>query len=123
MLADGRAADEDRDRLFAALERLLALEATEVGPALEEAADRIAEALGADKVDVFLLDPSADALVAVGTSDTRMGRRLAVRRGPAAGPGRRPPPMVMPETWFVPPPRDRGAMTVQPIDTLSVLRR
>ena len=75
MGADGRAADGDRDRLFAALEHLLALEATEVKSALEGAAQRIAEMLGADKVDVFLLDRSGGALVAVGTSDTRMGRR------------------------------------------------
>src|SRR4051794_16994000 len=37
--------------------------------ALSLAADSIAEALGADKVDTFLYDPTRDSLVAVGSSN------------------------------------------------------
>jgi DNA-binding CsgD family transcriptional regulator len=71
------------------LERLLALEATEVAPAMQQAAQELAAVLAADKVDVFVHDPGASALVAIGTSDTPMGRlerqlgldRLPIGRG------------------------------------------
>jgi DNA-binding CsgD family transcriptional regulator len=62
-------------RLLKTLEKLLALGATELGTAMRQAAQQVAEVLGADKVDVFLHHPDVDALVAVGTSDTPMGRR------------------------------------------------
>jgi two-component system OmpR family sensor kinase len=42
---------------------------------LDQAADLVARALGADKVDAFLYDPSSESLVAGGTSRTPMGRR------------------------------------------------
>ncbi len=60
-------------KLLATLERLLAVEATAVKPALDEAATLIAEAARADKVDTFVLDSSRDTLVAMGTSTTPMG--------------------------------------------------
>jgi signal transduction histidine kinase len=63
------------ERLLATLERLLAIEAVELRPALTEASQLLAEVLRADKVDVFLFDAARDALVAAGTSDTPMGRR------------------------------------------------
>src|SRR3712207_6872555 len=44
-------------------------------PALTEAASLVSEVLGADKVDVFLYQADIDSLVAIGTSDTPMGRR------------------------------------------------
>ncbi len=78
-------------RLLATLERLLAIKATNVKGALDEAADLVAEALGADKADAFLFDPATDSLVAVGTSNTPMGRRqhrLGLHRLPLANGGR-----------------------------------
>jgi transcriptional regulator with GAF, ATPase, and Fis domain len=57
------------------LERLLAIEATDLGGALNEAAQLLSTAFMADKVDVFLLEPATQTLVALGISDTPMGRR------------------------------------------------
>lgn len=76
--------------LLSTLESLLAIEALEVNGALGQAAHLVAEALGADKVDVFLLDPASQSLVAVGTSDTSMGhhqRALGLDRLPIANGG------------------------------------
>jgi hypothetical protein len=52
----------DRDRwLLAVLQRLLALEPGDLPAAMTEAAQQVAEVLGADKVDVFLYAPPAGA--------------------------------------------------------------
>lgn len=51
------------------LERLLDVPAADLKVALAYAADRVAEALHADKVDAFLYDPSRDSLVALGSSN------------------------------------------------------
>jgi DNA-binding CsgD family transcriptional regulator len=78
-------------RLLRTLERLLALEATELGAAMQQAAQALAEVLAADKTDIFLHDAGADALIAIGTSDTPMGRReqqLGLDRLPLARGGR-----------------------------------
>lgn len=64
-----------RDPRLATLERLLGIDATELKPALDEASDLLAETLDADKVDAFLYDVPCETLVAVGTSNTPMGRR------------------------------------------------
>ena len=50
----------------------------------------MAEVLGADKVDVFLYQAESDSLVAMGTSDTPMGRRqyqLGLHRRPLVNGG------------------------------------
>src|SRR3712207_2034877 len=47
----------------------------DVRSALDQASDLVATALGADKVDVFLYEARIDTLVALGTSDTPMGRK------------------------------------------------
>lgn len=65
----------ERDRLLVTLQQLLAIAATTVPQALEQAADLVAQALGTDKVDVFLHDADRGQLVAFGVSDTPMGRR------------------------------------------------
>ena len=82
----------DRDQwLLAVLQRLLALEPGDLTAAMIEAAQQLAEVLGADKVDVFLYAPAERALVAEGTSDTPMGRRqhaLGLDRLPLANGGR-----------------------------------
>ncbi len=81
---------EDR-RLLATLEQLLAIEATEVKAALDRVSQLVADALGADKVDIFVRDPTIDTLVAMGTSDTPMARReraIGMDRLPIANQGR-----------------------------------
>ena len=62
-------------RLLQMLEGLLALEVGGLDTAMTQAAQRLAESLAADKVDVLMHDPATDSLVVVGTSDTPMGRR------------------------------------------------
>ena len=57
------------DRLLATLQRLLGIQSPELRPALDQASSLVADALGADKVDVFLHDADSDSLVAMGTSD------------------------------------------------------
>lgn len=54
-------------------QQLLAIQATEVKTALDQASQLIVEAFRADKVDVFLHDPAKDTLVAMGTSKTPLG--------------------------------------------------
>ncbi len=74
-------------RLLETLQRLLAIRATALRPALDEAATVVGEALGADKLDIFLHDAAIESLVALGTSDTPMARRqhkLGLERIPLA---------------------------------------
>ncbi len=65
----------DAGRLLTVLEQLLALDATELRTTLTRASQLLVEVLGADKVDVLLYEAASDSLVALGTSDTPMGRR------------------------------------------------
>jgi signal transduction histidine kinase len=83
--------DNNQQRLLTTLERLLAIEATEVKAALDQSSQLVAEALHADKVDAFLHDPAIDTLVAVGTSDTPLAHReqaIGMDRLPVANRGR-----------------------------------
>ena len=78
------------DRLLETLQRLLAIQAPELRPALTEACNMVAEVLGADKVDVFRYEPASTTLVAMGTSETPMGQRqheLGLNRLPLANGG------------------------------------
>jgi signal transduction histidine kinase len=80
-----------RDRLLDAAERIVAVQATELRPALTQAADIVAEACAAEKVDVFLHDPASATLVALGVSTTPLSRRqqaLGLDRQPLANGGR-----------------------------------
>lgn len=80
-----------RDRRPETLERLLELDAVNLETALNQAALIIAEALVADKVDAFVYEPETETLVALGTSDTPMGRRqheLGLHIVPLANGGR-----------------------------------
>ncbi len=80
-----------QDRLLTTLEGLLELSATQVKATLNQAAHLIAEVLVADKVDLFFHDPASETLVALGTSDTPMGRKqraIGMDRLPLAGGGR-----------------------------------
>jgi len=79
------------DRRRATLERLLALDAVDLDSALTDAAQIVAEALSADKVDAFIYEAKTEHLVARGTSDTPMGRKqiaLGLHRLPLAHGGR-----------------------------------
>lgn len=80
-----------QDRLLTTLERLLELPATEVTTTLNQTAQLVAEVLATDKVDVFFHDPTTETLVALGCSDTPLGRRqraIGMDRQPLANGGR-----------------------------------
>ncbi len=61
-------------RLLKTLQNLMELPALDLRDAFTEAAQRISETLGCDKVDAFLFDEAKQTLRAVGTSQTPMGR-------------------------------------------------
>lgn len=89
--AAGTRTEDSAQRLLATLERLLAIQATDLTDALTQASQVIVAAMGADKVDVFLHDPTSAALVALGVSDTPMGRHeedIGLDRLPLARGGR-----------------------------------
>ncbi len=74
-----------------ALQQLLEIQALTLKDAMDEASDLLGDAVGADKVDVFLYQPEIDSLVALGTSNTDMGRkqiRSGLDRVPIANGGR-----------------------------------
>src|SRR3984893_949719 len=80
-----------QDRLLTTLEGLLELSTTEVKATFDQATSLIAEVLAADKVDLFFHDPASASLVALGTSDTPMGRQqraIGMDRMPFANGGR-----------------------------------
>lgn len=77
-------------KLLHTLEQLLATEATNVKSALDQASDLIAGAINAEKIDIFLYDPSVETLVAMGISNTPMGKRqvqIGMNRLPVANKG------------------------------------
>jgi signal transduction histidine kinase len=80
------------DPLLHTLEALLRIEATDLRSALDQAADVLAAGpMGAEKVDVFLLDEASRSLVALGTSATPLGakqKELGLDRLPLANGGR-----------------------------------
>lgn len=79
------------DRLLTTLQRLLELSTTEMAETLYKTSQLVTQALGAEKVDVFLYDPESRSLVAVGTSATPMGNKekaLGLDRLPLASGGR-----------------------------------
>jgi len=69
------ALNDKENRLLITLQSLLAIRPMDLRGTLNQAADLIVPALGAEKIDVFLYDPSKETLVAQGTSHTPMGRR------------------------------------------------
>jgi DNA-binding CsgD family transcriptional regulator len=78
-------------RLLFTLERLLCIRATEFEAALDEASDLLAVALDVEKVDVFVLEPETQTLIARGTSRTPMGQRqqeIGMHRLPLVAGGR-----------------------------------
>jgi len=77
------AVGQRQDRLLTTLESLLELPATDVNSILNQAALLVSRVLAAENTAAFLYDDATNALVALGTSDTPMGRRQH-----AAGMGR-----------------------------------
>jgi DNA-binding CsgD family transcriptional regulator len=79
------------DEVLALLARLQNVGATDLPGALQHATDVLAAVFAADKVDALLYDPSAERLVARGTSRTPLGERqhaLGLDRLPLAQGGR-----------------------------------
>lgn len=77
--------------LLDTLERLLDIPSTELKTALSLACDAVANAMQADKVDAFLLDPARSSLVAIGTSNqplSKLQRKLGLDVLPIANGGR-----------------------------------
>ncbi|WP_437977072.1 GAF domain-containing sensor histidine kinase [Sorangium sp. So ce295] len=70
----GKEACSKEGRLISTLQRLLELPAADLRQSLNQASDLLAGALCADKIDIFLFDPSRNTLRALGTSKTPMGR-------------------------------------------------
>jgi signal transduction histidine kinase len=90
-MTDQRGLAPGHHEMLGTLERLLAIEARDLDTALDAAAQAVAEALGADKVDAFMYDASTATLVARGTSDTPLGhkqRALGLHLLPLANGGR-----------------------------------
>src|SRR4051794_18874904 len=71
----GTTSHGDGDGLPWLLAELLAIDATDLKSALTEASTRVGEALAAEKVDAFLLEPATQTLVAVGASDSPLSAR------------------------------------------------
>jgi two-component system, OmpR family, sensor kinase len=77
----------DSDRLLVTLEQLLGIPSADLRPALDQASTLVNEALRADKLDVFLYEAESRSLVAMGTSDTPVGRlqhQFGLNRQPIA---------------------------------------
>lgn len=73
-----------------ALQQLLAIDALTLRDALNQASDLMVQAMGADKIDAFVYESSSESLIAMGTSNTPMGRRqheLGLHREPLANGG------------------------------------
>src|SRR6266700_7955236 len=69
------AVGQRQDRLLTTLESLLELPTTEVNSILNQAALLVARILAAENTAAFLYDDATNALVALGTRDTPMGRQ------------------------------------------------
>ena len=108
------------DRLLQTLQRLLGIQTLELRPVLNQASSLVAEALRADKVDVFLHEPESDSLVAMGTSDTEMGHaqhRAGLNRQPIANNG---PSVTAFQTGV---PYRSGAADQDPTQLVGMIRR
>jgi signal transduction histidine kinase/transcriptional regulator with XRE-family HTH domain len=73
------------------LQRLLGIQALTLEDAMNAASDLLTQAMGADKVDLFLHEVETQTLVALGTSNTPLGRlqhRVGLNRVPVASGGR-----------------------------------
>lgn len=88
---DGQAGTGMESVLHYTLQRLLGIQALTLKDAMNGSSDLLAEAMGADKIDLFLYEPETETLVAIGTSNTPVGRhqiRVGLDRVPIANGGR-----------------------------------
>lgn len=67
--------EASRAILLYTLQQLFSIEAVAFRDALMEASDRIATAVAAEKIDAFIYEAASGSLVALGTSNTPMGRQ------------------------------------------------
>lgn len=84
-------AESASQRLLTSLERLIQIPTGDLTVTLIQASDVLADALGADKVDVFLLDPARESLAAVSSSTqplSALQRRMGLDVMPLANGGR-----------------------------------
>jgi two-component system, OmpR family, sensor kinase len=89
--AEPGAATNGEDRTLATLEKLMSAPVGDLKTALTYAADTLAVATRAEKVDAFIYDPARDSLVAVGTSTqplSMLQRRLGLDVLPLSNGGR-----------------------------------
>jgi two-component system, OmpR family, sensor kinase len=90
-VASARDTERSGAASFHTLQRLLAIPATSLKESLNQAADLISEVMTADKIDAMMYEPEIESLVALGTSNTPMGRRqhdIGMNRLPLANGGR-----------------------------------
>jgi transcriptional regulator with XRE-family HTH domain len=76
-VARAREEAHDNENAFAllyTLQRILAIQATSLKETLDQASDMLAEVMNADKIDALMYQPEKETLVALGTSNTPMGR-------------------------------------------------
>src|SRR6185369_5406700 len=86
-----RETDPQEARLLGTLQQIVELPGVELHEALTSVSTRVAEVLGCEKVDTFLLDEAHQTLCAVGTSETPLGARqraLGLHKLPLANGGR-----------------------------------
>lgn len=67
--------DRQEARLLETLQQIVELPGVELREALTAVSTRVAQVLGCEKVDTFLLDEAHQTLFAVGTSETPLGKR------------------------------------------------
>jgi DNA-binding CsgD family transcriptional regulator len=82
---------QQSDDVLSLLSRLREVVDADPADALQHVSDVLAAVFGADKVDVFIYQPSGEILVALGTSQTPMGihqRELGLDRLPLSNGGR-----------------------------------
>jgi two-component system, OmpR family, sensor kinase len=83
--------ESNQTLLLDTLERLLEIPSADLATALALACDAVAAAARADKVDAFILDPSKNSLVAIGTSNqplSSLQRKMGLDVLPIANGGR-----------------------------------
>jgi two-component system OmpR family sensor kinase len=105
--------------LLVTLERLLAIEAINVDSALNQAAQLVGDALKAEKIDIFIYQPTDHTLVSLGTNDTPLSRRqreLGLDRLPVANRG------YMVEVYLTGIPFITGHADAEPGEIIGVTR-
>src|SRR5581483_10395416 len=65
---------DHHDRLLALVQQLFEIDEADVREALSRAALLVAHAFAAEKVDIFLYEEASQTLVALGVSETPLGR-------------------------------------------------